>query len=137
MREIKFRYRIQDLKTKKVTILYKTLEQIEIGYMFDYCFNKKEEEIRKILSRDLYTGLKDKSGVDIYEGDKVKDQYRKKYVIIWREEFAGFEFMGDKTGTSWMPNYDEVIGNFLLIGNIYENNYFNIKNSDAFSELDL
>ncbi len=51
MREIKFRYRIQSLKTEKIATFHKTLDAIETGEMFDFCFDKDEKEIRKFLSR--------------------------------------------------------------------------------------
>ena len=108
-REIKFRYRIQDKTGKIITQIY-TLEEIEMGllskyYSLDY----------KILSRDQYTGLKDKNDKEIYGGDIVK------HFVSYKEQIDKIHFVEDgwRVGT-WEPNY---LGNFEVevIGNIYEN----------------
>ncbi|GAB7387413.1 YopX family protein [Bacillaceae bacterium] len=104
MREIKFRVWHKPSKT-----------------MFDW--EKVKNNTFRIVEDDQlsvmqYTGLKDRNGKEIYEGDIVSDEYGNVAPIEWVQEIAQFLVMYESEPQEigeWCTNAFEVIGN------IYEN----------------
>ena len=133
MREIKFRAWDDD---EKEMIEYFSndnnyqLLQTEEGNIFCGGYMRNEDWQEPVLMQ--FTGLKDKNGKEIYEGDIFKFDDSCLYTVIWKEKeclFYGKGDKGDKYGefTYYFtclntPYHKNIFDNqCLIIGNIHEN----------------
>lgn len=75
----------------------------------------------ELISRDLYTGLKDKNGREIYDGDIWEDYFGTKFQVEFNEDRGGYFPFATDDGCGCCSDevYPPVVGE--VIGDIYRN----------------
>lgn len=107
MREIKLRY-LHDKKWHYITL--DGSENLRVAF-------EKWENIGKTTKFEQFTGLKDKDGKDIYEGDIIQDMgMYHAFKVFWDNENAQFVW-----SKNHIDDFAESCVNCEIIGNIEEN----------------
>lgn len=123
MREIKFRYVCQHKETGRIITKVWNIEDIEGQEFIDWICC----DIRRygLVARNLFTGLHDKNGKEIYEGDIVdlSCEYEpdRKGIV----EFVDGSFVCRSIKRKWdkalLSDVLKAYEGAVVIGNIYEN----------------
>lgn len=117
MREIKFRAwdKVNELMSEVTSLTYNNInQQLTI-------LNKKGHFSCLFCDVVLmqYTGLKDKNGLEIYEGDIIELYLDGKYISNYICEFKDGCFMFKEIGSDWIGRITNA--DIEIIGNIYKN----------------
>ncbi len=113
MKEIKLQF--WNRKSKTMSVPYSLADLAYEGFPNQYK-NEHEDVLDEECDVLQYTGLKDKNGKEIYEGDIIRS-YEKVTTIIWLESEGGF-YARTLTGECFKYYHNSIIE---IIGNIYEN----------------
>ena len=63
-----------------------------------------------------YIDMVDSKSNEIYEGMRVKEYGKPEiWEVIWNDAVAGFEFLHQKNGQTWMPNFDAVAQRWEIV----------------------
>lgn len=123
-REIKFRTpKRTQLPNGGSELVYFSLEDLP-----DF----KSDDLKKVILglTQQYTGLKDKNGKEVYEGDilELKSSFGGKSEygqVYWDEYTAGFDWKISNIGMNFVQG---AVKRFTVVGNIYENSNLLTKN---------
>lgn len=129
MREIKFRaWKMHSGNLRRCVFSpFDILDYAHIHPEAPVMHNQDVNDIRDFMPDadviEQYTGLKDKNGKEIFEGDIVLDYYdgEDTFIVEWDNDTAGFRLTDTNNIISvsfdnFYPDKD-----LLVIGNIYEN----------------
>lgn len=126
MREIKFKYIWQYQETGRITSTIISLDDLENVAKESNCISfltkLLPERLYSLVARCEFTGLTDKNGKEIFEGDILKLGYdhEKKYILYINWSRDHYELC-TKNGIELFPMQAPSTDAIEVLGNIYEN----------------
>ena len=127
MRELKFRAWHPESESMIVFDLAKASKDQYIASHVCALLSNTHNEGEGLMMQ--FTGLTDKNGVDIYEGDLIKNNRGRTAEVVWHKFTASFDSKFVSDDGSALPKQDKSYGfhnadwksETKIVGNIYEN----------------
>lgn len=127
MRQIKFRYKVITGSGHVLTETF-PLGDIENGRVLSWLKNNNVSDDNSVIHVDQFTGLQDKNGVDIYEGDicNVREHGKVIYSVVevlFSSTYASFGYRGYYCGKGTGDYYGirvSGVNSVEVVGNVHE-----------------